>query len=299
MQQSKYLIENFHALGTIWFIEIFEYNKNTSNLSDKIKSMLINFDNNYSRFKVTSYISQLNLNRKIKIPTQEFFELINFGIKYFQDTEGLINFGMGENLTNLGYGNINVFDKKVSPKNKSKNSKVLDLIQINEDEITLNGYIALDLGAFGKGYLIDKIAKFLQENGVHYFLINGGGDIYATSSNGIPISIYLQDPYNLDKYVNKINILNSAICGSSKLKRTWRDKQNKVVSHIQNPFEIFNKRNKNLNIVPKDFSFIASKDCVTADMLATLFCINSQAAFIKRMKEKYEFEIIDLKLTNK
>lgn len=42
--------------------------------------------------------------------------------------------------------------------------------------------MSIDLGGLGKGWLIDKLSDLLRNEGYKEFLINGGGDMYVSST---------------------------------------------------------------------------------------------------------------------
>jgi len=75
-------------------------------------------------------------------------------------------------------------------------------ITITDDAITLTAG-ALDIGGFGKGYLIDLLAQDLKAHDLHHFLINGGGDIYVTSNQGQPSPLCLNSQLIIPSHSEK------------------------------------------------------------------------------------------------
>jgi thiamine biosynthesis lipoprotein len=276
MQKANLIVNNLNALGTTWFIELYNLPKNThiKQLRIELTECIFQFEANYSRFNTKSMLMKLNRKRKVKNCSKEFIELINLGIKYYKDTDQIFNFGIGKTLSNNGYGKPTKI--QTLPLNDTS-------ITININTVEINGDFELDFGGFGKGYLIDKIASILKMHNIYEFLINGGGDILATSCKDEPLIVYIQDPQNLKKYKHRVALKNTALCNSSTYKRTWI-KDGKTHSHI------FDAKN-NISIINRHIS-IASTNCVEADMLATTLCIDNSSDFIKRLKSKYNFEVL-------
>lgn len=71
-------------------------------------------------------------------------------------------------------------------------------IKIDGNTVTLEAPVeAIDLGAIAKGYIADKLAEFLKDNGVTSAIISLGGNIYAIGENAEekrPFNLGVQDP---------------------------------------------------------------------------------------------------------
>lgn len=282
-QKSKYILDNYEALGTIWFIEVFGVDGLILDQIDKKVIRIINsFEDDYSRFKSSSSLNILNSNRFIKSPSREFRELIELGLKFHKYTDGVFDFGIANTLSEYGYGEVMNFNQEV------ESSVLQDSIVITDDEISLKNNITLDFGGFGKGYLVDKVARYLKDDCfITDFLINAGGDIFVTSGNGNPVEIFLNDPRDEGRLIAKIDLKNSALCSSSTNKRTWSNTNNEKFNHI------LDSSNK-YSPIQSSYAFVASNTCCIADMLSTTLCIKSDALYIEKLKENFEFEFLDI-----
>ena len=71
-------------------------------------------------------------------------------------------------------------------------------IKIEGNTVTLEPPAeAIDLGAIAKGYITDKLAAYMKDNGVTSAIISLGGNIYAIGSNANddrPFNLGVQDP---------------------------------------------------------------------------------------------------------
>lgn len=243
------------ALGTRWWIELFEEvpEERLTALKTDCEAFIDTYERNYSRFKHDSLISKLNTDRKLENPSQELIDLLTFGKQKYLETNTLFNILTGHIQEANGYDaeySFMMADTIPLPGNP-----VTDLV-ISGSEITLSGYSKVDLGGYGKGFLIDRIAERLQEeHGLKYFLINGGGDMYATSDNEKPIEIHIEHPTEPGTFIGTTTLFNEAFAASSPHKRKWKTKdgeQNHIIGEAA------------------DGSHVKAKSAKEADFLATL-----------------------------
>lgn len=80
----------------------------------------------------------------------------------------------------------------------SSAAKLVDYtkLKLEGDMVTLPAGMAIDLGAVAKGYIADKAAEYLKEQGVTRAILNLGGNVVALGSkpDGREWSIGIQDP---------------------------------------------------------------------------------------------------------
>ena len=135
----------------------------------------------------------------------------------------------------------------------------------------------LDFGAGGKGYLIDLVAKVLEENNIFEYCIDAGGDILHKNKTSIRVG--LENPENIKEVVGVYTLGNQSICGSAGNRRAWGN-----FTHIINP--------KTLSS-PTDIIavWVVAKTALLADTLATcLFFVPAQ-----KFTDKYDFEYMLIK----
>lgn len=79
----------------------------------------------------------------------------------------------------------------------------------------------LDVGAAGKGQLVDLIAQRLDLDGVSGFFIDASGDLL---SRHLPAQrIALEHPYDASQAVGVLELADAALCASASNRRTWGD----------------------------------------------------------------------------
>ncbi|MFH1063024.1 MAG: FAD:protein FMN transferase [Candidatus Omnitrophota bacterium] len=147
----------------------------------------------------------------------------------------------------------------------------------------------IDLGGIATGYAIDKVVGVFKANNVKNYLIDVGGDIYASGRNkkNQTWGIGVRSPFNQEVVVEKIFLNNQAVTTSG----------NYVKKHIIDPATSV-LADKNIDSVT-----VVAPSCLEADALATAFFImgidqtkafidqyakNIQVLFLKNVNNKSE-----------
>lgn len=245
----------FHALGTTWWIEIFHELTpvKSADIQQAVSTLVTNYERDYSRFIVDSDISTLNQERSLSNPSLELLQLLTYGKQLYLRTDTTFNLLTGHLLEARGYDASYSF--KDTETGASAGNPITDLT-LEPNQITLTqGNI--DIGGFGKGYLIDKIAQLFASNfGLEEFFINGGGDMYATHQNNQPITIYLEHPTIPGVMVGSTPLLHQGFAASSPHKRVWTNASG-THHHII------------ADILTSDATFVKAASAADADAFAT------------------------------
>lgn len=262
-------ITAFSAIGTTWWIEIFtEINAERLDVIIRdIQLFVTKFENRYSRFTYDSLISTLNRERTLSQPDTECRAILQYGLDLYTRSNGLFNVLVGETLLARGYDASYSFKATTQPLTIPNPREHLG-ISLHTISLTAG---SIDLGGYGKGYLIDLIAKRLQtHHNINEFLINGGGDMFGTSDAGNPISLYLEDPLSPGRYLGTTTIYNQGFAASSPHKRAWNS-AGQTYTHIVDPHH---------NLTEQfDASFVIAATAVTADAFATVALFDTEANF--------------------
>lgn len=250
-------------LGTQWWFEFFDLPEDTLRYVESSIAQVINeFEDRYSRFCDDSWLSQLNHHREFANPDIEFVQLCEIALQAYQHTNGVFNIAVAHTLENRGY------DAQYSFGGQNKKEKAMtdlvEILKIGSDRIYLAGDAKLDFGGFGKGFMIDTLAQIFQyELGINHFIINGGGDIYATcNAQGKAIDIILQHPENRDTQLGIAQLYNQAFAASSPHVRSWQNAQGETQHHLVGS-----------NTQPHS-SFVITTTATWADIYATTLAIN-------------------------
>lgn len=212
----------FKAIGTSWTINT------ESEITAEIKSEVLNrveiFEQNYSRFRSNSLISEISQKAGSYNLPDDAEKLFSVYKKLYEATDEMVTPLMGKVLSDAGY------DSNYSLKPKEEvfaAPKWEDAFEYNHPTLVLKAPTQFDFGAAGKGYLVDLVSEILENHKIASYMVNAGGDI---RTRGRLIKVGLENPSNTTEAVGVTEIRNTSICGSAGNRRAW-DKY----THIINP----------------------------------------------------------------
>jgi thiamine biosynthesis lipoprotein len=81
--------------------------------------------------------------------------------------------------------------------------------------------LVIDVGAAGKGALVDVVAKLLDAAGVEDFLVDASGDLRHRGSRVLRIG--LEHPHDPRLVVGVVELRDGALCASATNRRAWGD----------------------------------------------------------------------------
>ena len=264
-------------MGTTWYFKFFE--PCPAEIEIYIRTTIRDFEQDYSRFLETSLLSQLNRNKRLLNPPPELLTLLEIAQEYYDLSEGYFNIATETHQRAQGYDAAYSFRE-----HPELHPKTLDLamaLQFDPHQITLHPEATLDLGGLGKGFLIDRFAwEFQQRFNLRYFVINGGGDIYATSNHGQPLQLHLRAPAT-QQSLGRVSVKNTALCASSPVLRSWGTR-----NHLVNPFAPEKTTTKS--------AFVLAPTATEADIWATVATLVSEAEFERFTKNRpVDYQMIE------
>ena len=90
--------------------------------------------------------------------------------------------------------------------------------------------VLLDVGAAGKGYLVDLVGDLLAARGVTETLIDASGDVRVRGERSIRIA--LEHPADPSKAVGVAEVTDAALCGSAINRRVWGEGLHHIVDAV-------------------------------------------------------------------
>ncbi|NOR44353.1 MAG: hypothetical protein GQ534_02115 [Candidatus Delongbacteria bacterium] len=88
-----------------------------------------------------------------------------------------------------------------------------DAIEYNIDSIFYtDSRCGIDLGGIGKGYAVDSVANYLNENGINEFIVEAGGDLLVRAETAKSIGI--RHPREHGALIDTLYVANGAIATS-------------------------------------------------------------------------------------
>ncbi len=219
MTGSRY---HFEAIGTRWSITT------CAPLSADLRAWLHirieEFDATYSRFRPDSVISRFAQAAGVCELPDDAVPLLSFYRQLYEATGGSITPLIGGALEHLGY------DRDYSLRRHAGPAIVPDwddVMTVEGSMIRSSEPVLVDLGAAGKGYLVDIIAERLDQSDLGEYLIDGGGDIYHSGPQECPIG--LEHPADPKTVIGVAHLRQGALCGSATNRRSWGENLHHIV----------------------------------------------------------------------
>lgn len=206
----------FEGIGTCW--ELSTPRPLDPSLRTRVLALVERFDADWSRFRKDSRVSAL-----ARDPGRHEFpaEADRLGKLYrtlYRLTGGAMTPLIGASLERLGYDAGYSLRPSGSPLPAPGWDESLDWTGTT---ITSARPVVLDIGAAGKGLLVDLLAGELAAAGMTAFLIDASGDLLARGAGPIPVA--LEHPYNPAQAIGVVQLGDRALCASAANRRAWGD----------------------------------------------------------------------------
>ena len=268
------------SMGTDTAITLFSNKKKETVQSDLEAAfdLSITLEDRVSCHKPNSVISRLNEAGILDVTDDFVLNLIRRSVEYSKMTSGTFDPSI--------YHILKLWDWTGTPHlpsaeaiNDAMTKCGYNKIDIHGTIVSLNG-TQLDLGGIAKGAIVQAIADFLHDKGYRDFIVNGGGDIYASGKfeGRRPWRIAVADPFNSSSFIDTIVLSDSAIVTSGDYQRFFEE-NGVVYHHILNPADGYPAKNGTHSVT------IIAEDAGFADALATaVFVMGAErgAAFCRQ-----------------
>ena len=270
---------SFEAIGTQWEIET--HKPLGRGLRQRILRRIEEFDATYSRFRQDSLVS-----RVAAAPDGGCFDFPDDSVALFDlyerlhtVTEGAVDPLVGRDLELLGYDATysltpasDLVRAAAHARGKATWSK--DTIREGTSLVTRRPLV-IDVGAAGKGYLVDIVSEILREAGFTQFVVDGSGDLRHSGESGIRVG--LEHPFDPRLVIGVANLQDRALCASAVTRRAWGDGLHHVL-------------NARTGVPVRDVvaTWVVADEAVTADGLATALFFTTA----DRLAEVFRFSYV-------
>ena len=221
----------FDAIGTRWCIDTEE--PLGGEVRDRILDRIGRFDRTYSRFRPDSLVAQV-----AAAPAGGRFEFPKDSVALFDlyddlvtATDGAVDPLIGRQLELLGYDPSYPLTPapdavRAGERARARPTWAADIVRDGTTLITRRPLV-IDVGAAGKGYLVDLISTILQQTGVAEFVVDAGGDLRHHGEHGIRVG--LEHPLDPRLVIGVANLQNRALCASAVNRRAWGNRLHHVL----------------------------------------------------------------------
>ncbi len=264
----------FDAIGTSW--EIDTPAKLGAEIEQHILELVERFDRVYSRFREGSIVTRIAAateGGKFSFPDDAvaMFDLYD---QLHAATDGAVDPLIGRDLELLGYDRTYSLVPQQTEGSRLRPAWHRDIVR-NGRALSTQGPLVIDLGAVGKGYLVDLVAAILEENGFEEFVIDASGDIRNRGS--IELAVGLEHPLDAEILIGVANLRNNSICASASNRRRWGNDLHHVLD---------GRTGRPTNDVIATWAIAA--DTATADGLATALFFGPSP----RLMQSFDFSFV-------
>ena len=265
-------------MGTFYTIK-FESDLNRDSIKYKVDSLLNSFENELSTYRPKSTISQFNTSQKgISIDTlSQFYKAFSKAKKLYKETNGYFDPTISPLVNYYGFG----YDKQMKKEaiNSDTISSLINLVGMQKlREKRENGMAfifkfhpdqQLDLSASAKGGGVDFVAEYLKSSNISNFMVEIGGEVYATGKNekGLSWTIGISNPSpgsSPSDILIPLQISSSGLASSGNY-RNFYQSDSLTFAHIINAKTGLSQPTDILSTT------VLAEDCETADAFATAF----------------------------
>jgi len=240
----------FDAIGTAWTVDIYTpvSAQTAAKIEAAVHARIAEYDANYSRFRDDSLVAAMAHTAGTYRLPEDAQPLLDIYHELYMLTDGAMTPLIGQTLSDAGY------DAQYSLQSKRLTAPpswdaALDYVY---PQLRIKQPVLLDVGAAGKGYLVDIVTELLAQHGVTSCCVDAGGDIMYRDAAARPMRVGLEHPDNDGQVIGVATIVNQSICGSAGNRRAWGE-----YHHIINPHLLASPRHIQALWVIADSALVA------------------------------------------
>jgi len=258
----------FEAIGTAWQIDTAE--PLDAAIRGSVMACIDSFDAVWSRFRDDSVIAEIAREAGTWELPDEAESLLTFYDELHEVTGGAVNPLIGRTLSDLGYDR----DYSLVASAQPAGVPAWDTIGWTAPVLTATEPVLIDVGAAGKGLLVDLVSSILGEY-VDQFTVNASGDLFHRGA--APIRIALEHPADPTRAIGVAELEPElALCASANNRRAWGEGLHHVLdARTGRP---------TTDIIA---TWVVADSCMVSDGLATALFLAEPALLVSRFD--YDF----------
>lgn len=210
----------FEAIGTHWIIDTPA--PLPHDVAAAVHREIATFDATWSRFRTDSFVHDLARRPRRHHVDADGDAMLQVYATLAEATGGAVNPLVGHALEDLGYDAGYTLRPRTGPR-----GPVPAWAELGWDATTSTVHpvrsLLLDVGAVGKGRLVDLVTAVLADAGTGPFTIDAGGDIRQVGGGGLRVA--LEHPRDPRRAVGLVRLPagGGAVCASATNRRVWGD----------------------------------------------------------------------------
>lgn len=285
------------TMGTTYSIKIMKSRfARTSGLSELVKARLQEINASMSTFIKDSEISTFNDSTgKVPFtPSADFLEVMRVATGIYKKSEGAWDGSLDHLITLWGFGRDG---EREQPPSQEEIEASLSLVGFSKVSISSDGkllkndpQLTIDLASIAKGYGVDAIADLLKREGYENFLVEIGGEIFASGKKdkNTPWRVGINTPSSSASFgqVYKIMSVEGKGLATSGDYRNFFISEGRMYSHILDPRTGYPVTNGVVS------ASVVAKTCTLADGLATALMVMGPVAGIELVEQLENVEAL-------
>jgi thiamine biosynthesis lipoprotein len=206
----------FDGIGTRW--EISTPRPLDAGVRTRLLAVVERYDGDWSRFRYDSTVGAMAREPgRYELPA-EAADLGQLYRSLYDITGGAMTPLIGGSLERLGYDAA----YSLRPAGSALPApRWEDVLAWDGNVLTTSAPLVLDIGAAGKGQLVDLLSVELRSCGVDSFVIDASGDLLHRGPD--PVSVALEHPYDPLRAIGTVPLAGGALCASASNRRAWGD----------------------------------------------------------------------------
>ncbi|WP_336646775.1 FAD:protein FMN transferase [Microbacterium sp. USHLN186] len=212
-------IWRFEAIGTRW--EVATAHAVPAERRRAVTELIAAFDAAWSRFRRDSLVSSLREGGRVAAPP-DAAAMLSVYAELGRATEGAVTPLIGTALEALGYDSglsLRAGRPVPAPAHWER------MLRWDDAALTLAGPALIDVGAVGKGRLVDRVLEALAPL-PGPVTVDASGDLRV---RGGAIRVALEHPYDPAMAVGVVPVADAALCASAGNRRAWADGMHHVL----------------------------------------------------------------------
>lgn len=282
------------TMGTVYQVKVVTENGiDAEKLKNSIENRLKKINQSMSTYIPDSEISRFNnldqFGQAFKV-SEDFWTVMTMAKQVYGLTEGAWD-GTVAPLVNLwGFGSKKTVDRV--PSETAINALLpaigFDLIEMGAGRQLgkKDAAVTLDLASIAKGYAVDQVARLLEENGFHHYLVEIGGETFAAGHrlDGQPWRVGINRPERNAPFdaVYKVVSLSDRALATSGDYRNYFELNGRFYGHVLDPRNGYPVTNGIVSVS------VLADTCALADGLATgmmVMGVEKGLALVDRLKQ--------------
>lgn len=214
----------FEAIGTAW--EVVTDEPLAAAARDAVQTVIDAFDREWSRFRADSVVSALAVEGGSVPAPADAAPMLDAFAALGAATGGAVNPLVGASLDALGYdAAYSLRDHGARP----APSDWRERLTWRDGTLSLSGPASIDVGALGKGRLVDLVLDIVAAARPGDIVVDAGGDLAV---RGSPHRIGLEHPFDPRRAIGVWEVGDAALCASAVNRRSWPSVTGATLHHV-------------------------------------------------------------------